>query len=297
MAQPPDLWPVDTLWFNQVSSDISLIFIHAEELLCYWRGISSQTAFDGCSDLIDACLIGPEIIEVLNQELRHFGNEFSAAASLPVAYEDVVAPNTPNLILECAYRFFVGLERALNDAINARAKAKESVNRPHAEPLVREYLPRVNMEELPFSPLSIVDFRRLRSMLEQELCRAYANRLQADKTSARSREQSDPLEASVPSWNRARSTLNFGNKVSKAIRRLGNATNVVRVLDAFQELGWPERIDDPLLGGADGQRLHETIRSLNSGLRFVRFRADGTGQGILWEPAAQPPDASRLAPG
>jgi hypothetical protein len=59
---------------------------------------------------------------------------------------------------------------------------------------------------------------------------------------------------------------------------------VVCIIDAFQELDWPERIDDPLPNGQNSQRLNETIHSLNERLRFIRFRADGTGCGILWEP-------------
>lgn len=60
------------------------------------------------------------------------------------------------------------------------------------------------------------------------------------------------------------------------------ADNVVAVLDAFQDNGWVERIEDPLSDQPDGQTLRETIRSLNNGLERIRFVADGTSQGIRW---------------
>lgn len=291
MQEPPDLWPVDSPWFAQLPLDLGLVFIHAEELLCCWRGISSQAPFDACSDLADAFLIAPEIIEVLNQELREFGNEFSAAATLPVAYEDIVAPNTPSLVIQCAHRFFVDVYNAFGDG--RHEKAGNAADLRHA---VREFILRANMETLSYSPLSSPDFQRLRSMLEQELCRASRHRVPT-AAPVQTREEAGTPAVAIPNWNRARSTLNFGKEVSKYIRRLGNATNVVRILDALQELGWPERIDDPLPNGPDGQRLHETIRSLNTGLKFIRFRADGTGEGLIWELAAQPPGDSQLPPG
>jgi len=64
--------------------------------------------------------------------------------------------------------------------------------------------------------------------------------------------------------------------------------NVIKVLDQFEEDGFPARIDDPLADprapSKDQARLHETIRSLNNKIRFIRFHADGTGKGIRWEP-------------
>jgi hypothetical protein len=72
------------------------------------------------------------------------------------------------------------------------------------------------------------------------------------------------------------------------------AKNVVKILDAFQEDGWPKRIDDPLQPSKDQQRLHEAIKRLNDNLDILRFRADGTGQGILWEIIA--PESELTAP-
>ena len=64
------------------------------------------------------------------------------------------------------------------------------------------------------------------------------------------------------------------------------------VLDAFEEEGWPDRIDDPLRPDPDqdGKRhLHDTIRRLNRNRRAaIHFSGDGTGTGVLWELTLKP---------
>jgi hypothetical protein len=67
------------------------------------------------------------------------------------------------------------------------------------------------------------------------------------------------------------------------------APNQVAILRAFEEEGWPARIDDPLFGGLNGaqakQRLHDAIKRLNASQlhQRIRFHGDGTGTGIWWE--------------
>jgi hypothetical protein len=93
----------------------------------------------------------------------------------------------------------------------------------------------------------------------------------------------------TPAWNKDRAELTFRGAVVKRIKSATVAKNVVRVLDAFQEDGWPDRIDDPLDPSENTQRLYETLKRLNDNLECLRFRADGTTQGILWEPTAPEP--------
>jgi hypothetical protein len=85
-----------------------------------------------------------------------------------------------------------------------------------------------------------------------------------------------------PSWNKDKRELHFGEKLARRVPRPKQAKNVARVLDAFEEQHWPPRIDDPLPGGRDSNRLNRTITVLNSGLRLIRFHADGTAEGISW---------------
>ena len=82
------------------------------------------------------------------------------------------------------------------------------------------------------------------------------------------------------------------------VKRLDcRATNQMMILLAFQELGWRRRIDDPLRPkyGADPKaRLRTAIHSLNrrQHANLIRFHADGSGQGIRWDPNPVPPPRS-----
>ncbi len=84
---------------------------------------------------------------------------------------------------------------------------------------------------------------------------------------------------SIPSWDSSRRELLFGGKTCKRYRT--RAVNQEKVLAAFEEEGWPSRIDDPVPPG----RLKETVRQLNKHLQHIRFESDGTGVGVLWQRA------------
>ena len=58
------------------------------------------------------------------------------------------------------------------------------------------------------------------------------------------------------------------------------APNQAMILSTFEEEGWPNRIDDPLTPG----RLRQTLKDLQKKFKNapITFRADGTGEGILW---------------
>jgi hypothetical protein len=81
-----------------------------------------------------------------------------------------------------------------------------------------------------------------------------------------------------PSWNKEKGELHFGDQVVKRFANLSTATNQFKVLDSFQEEGWPDKIFDPL----DAGKLHETLRQLNKRLTRIRFIADGSAGGIRW---------------
>jgi hypothetical protein len=73
------------------------------------------------------------------------------------------------------------------------------------------------------------------------------------------------------------------------------APNQELILAAFQEEGWPPRIDDPLPPHVEQdrkRRLRDTIIALNrcQKRRLIQFIADGHGEGIRWQFfAAAPP--------
>jgi hypothetical protein len=94
----------------------------------------------------------------------------------------------------------------------------------------------------------------------------------------------------VPCWDQDRRMLFFGGQLVKRFR--WQAVNQEAILSAFQEEGWPTRIDDPLTPSQEivaKRRLSDTIKCLNRGRAnpLLRFGGDGTGEGVIWEPLAQ----------
>ncbi len=92
-----------------------------------------------------------------------------------------------------------------------------------------------------------------------------------------------------PSWDGERHELSFVGQIVKRFR--WPASNQETILMAFEEEAWPSRIDDPLPPVNDvdpKRRLSDSIKCLNRNQRadLVRFRGDGTGQGIFWDARA-----------
>jgi hypothetical protein len=98
----------------------------------------------------------------------------------------------------------------------------------------------------------------------------------------------DDCAGGVPHWDSERKELRWWGQLVKRFTQ--PAPNQEAVLAAFEEEGWPPRIDNPLHPRLDGdlvQRLHDTIIRLNrhQERQLLRFRADGSGQGVRWEAA------------
>jgi hypothetical protein len=94
--------------------------------------------------------------------------------------------------------------------------------------------------------------------------------------------------ATKPVWDPELRVLSLGDEVVKRFRQ--PARNQELVLAAFQEEGWPERIDDPIPphGEVDAREcLHWTIEALNNHQEkpLIGFFGDGTGKGVCWAPA------------
>ena len=90
----------------------------------------------------------------------------------------------------------------------------------------------------------------------------------------------------VPHWDSSRHELRLGGRLVKQFKQ--PSPNQETILMAFEEERWPARIDDPLPPVAEQcpkRRLHDAIKCLNRNHKspLVRFRGDGTGEGIVWE--------------
>jgi len=99
--------------------------------------------------------------------------------------------------------------------------------------------------------------------------------------------KSDAMPAArvLPHWDADLQELRVNGLIVKQFKV--PAPNQEMVLAAFQEEGWPARIDDPLPPQADQdpkRRLHDTIVSLNRTHkhRLIRFMGDGSGEGVRW---------------
>ena len=96
-----------------------------------------------------------------------------------------------------------------------------------------------------------------------------------------------------PKWDEDRRELFVNGVVCKKFRQ--NAPNQTRILAAFEDCGWPPRIDDPIPPNTKvdrRERLSDTVRSLNNGCKCIRFELDGTTEGIIWSVKEGTDDAS-----
>lgn len=94
----------------------------------------------------------------------------------------------------------------------------------------------------------------------------------------------------VPVWDADLRKLRFRGEVIRTVRP--KAEHVLTLLNVFHEDGWQPRIDTPFI---DGQKTREAIASANNRLKAIRFKADGTGEGIEWEVINEETAADNLA--
>lgn len=108
------------------------------------------------------------------------------------------------------------------------------------------------------------------------------------------------IKVAVPAirWDAELRKLHVNGVVVKRFK--WPAANQESVLNAFEEEGWPARIDDPLAPQPDQdakRRLSDTIKCLNRKHEFslIHFRGDGTGEGVFWEFIDRRPESSLAA--
>ena len=92
-----------------------------------------------------------------------------------------------------------------------------------------------------------------------------------------------PGEGRRPRWIADSGELWFDGEVVRHIRHVVRATNVVRILAAFEESRWPPRVYDPITSGGESDQRRRAIESLNKGLTRIRFTCTGDGESFGWE--------------
>jgi hypothetical protein len=111
-----------------------------------------------------------------------------------------------------------------------------------------------------------------------------------------SRDSGPAARACAPKWDRDRHELFIGTVLVK--RFTIPSTNAEAILAAFEELSWPQHIEDPLPACDEltrKARLHEAVDFLNRTLRrpLVRFLRDEIGREIHWELCGSPSNVAR----
>jgi hypothetical protein len=84
----------------------------------------------------------------------------------------------------------------------------------------------------------------------------------------------------LPSWDRVTGTLYFDNAPIRRLRKFKSPSKSQLILQRFQSRGWPKRIKVP----RDWlqQTTHDVVRSLNAGLKTIRFHATDGGTTVYW---------------
>jgi len=85
-----------------------------------------------------------------------------------------------------------------------------------------------------------------------------------------------PQFGARPHWNGV--TLTFQGETIREVRA-ARASNIAVILDAFESLAWPERIDLSDVPDLSPWKVHQTVYDLNRGLKVIFFRVS---RGILW---------------
>jgi hypothetical protein len=101
--------------------------------------------------------------------------------------------------------------------------------------------------------------------------------------SADMQNQDRSSELVVPQWDHDSRRLYYNGDL---IRELSEqAKNIANLLQEFQRLDWPKRLADPLpfKPGVDPvERVKNTCKSLNNGLRHIHFHAGDGGTSFVW---------------
>lgn len=94
-----------------------------------------------------------------------------------------------------------------------------------------------------------------------------------------------PASGPTPCWDSVLRELRLGERLVKQYKL--PAPNQEAILAAFEEEGWPRRIDDPIPGNAghdSRDRFRDAIKKLNRHQvqHLIQFQGDGSSTGVRW---------------
>jgi hypothetical protein len=84
-----------------------------------------------------------------------------------------------------------------------------------------------------------------------------------------------------PEWDSKAGKVALRGKVIRTVAV--RAKNVRAILKAFEDARWPPHVEFRFRGIKAKRRLHETVRTLNEGLRGIKFFCDGSTTGVQWQ--------------
>lgn len=90
-----------------------------------------------------------------------------------------------------------------------------------------------------------------------------------------------PAPTNLPEFQASSGELRWQGQFIRHVRLQARPSNIFIILEAFQSRCWSEQIPNPL--GKDKQKLHQALRSLNKGLKRIRFHSLAGATKISWK--------------
>jgi hypothetical protein len=94
-------------------------------------------------------------------------------------------------------------------------------------------------------------------------------------------EPMDERSDDLPVWNASAGELSLGGEVIRDVSK--QAKNLRKILNVFQDDEWKHQIDNPLPGGANSQKLRQTVYDLNRGLSGIKFSSAHGAKRVEWQ--------------
>jgi hypothetical protein len=104
-------------------------------------------------------------------------------------------------------------------------------------------------------------------------------------------EERSDRDPEKPHWDKRAGELRFRGAVVRRVPKVARSRNIVPILDAFEEDGWPPEIDDPLTSGGRDDRRRRAVETLNNRMLkpWMWFECNGDGTGFRWRAKPRQP--------